>query len=586
MSEDFQNRKLFYTILTCVVFAILLGRFAQLQLYNWDKYFRTSERNRIREVIIQPSRGFIYDRHGEILVDNRPAYSVSAVPFEFLRADSSVFLLSSIIKEEPSQIENNIKKKQVGLFNPVKLKRQVDFQVLSAIEEYRLDLPGVLFGIESKRFYPAGIRAPHLFGYLGEITTQELLGKKAENYRLGDLIGKNGLELQYEHYLRGESGVQYIEVDVLGREVRDLSELTGKSPVPGKNLYLTLDADIQRYLESVMDDKKGAAVVLDPRNGDVLAMVSKPDYNPEIFSSPLTPEIWNQLVNHENKPLYNRACQSLYPPGSTFKLVLVAAGLETGMIDPERKVLCRGSYRLGRRNFDCWKKGGHGVVNLMQAIEQSCNVYFFTVSLEVGLENWSKYAQLFQFGKPTQLDLPNESSSPVPTKEYFNEKYGARGWTRGMLLNLAVGQGDLLVTPLQMAYFAMILANEGVAFRPHLLKKIEDPTSGEIIPVEPHSLKVQGVSVETFKKIKLGMSLVVNGSHGTGRAAWIPNAKVCGKTGTAQNPHGEDHAWFIGFAPLEHPSVALCILVENGGSGGAVAAPIARGILSLIFSDE
>ncbi|MFQ6114309.1 MAG: penicillin-binding protein 2, partial [bacterium] len=573
MHEDLQNKKSFYTILACIVFAILIGRFAQLQLYSWDKYFRTSERNRIREVVIQPSRGLIYDRNGEILVDNRPGYSVSVVPYELLNADSSIVLLSSIIRQKPSQIRNKIKKKQVGLFYPVKLKRQVGFKVLSALEEHRLELPGVLYGVESKRFYPAGVRAPHLFGYLGEVTSKELSARNDEDYRAGDLIGKNGIELQYEHYLRGEPGVQYIEVDVLGREVRDLPELSPKFPVPGKNLYLTLDAEIQRYLEKVMEDKKGAAVVLDPRNGEVLAIVSEPDYDPEIFSSPLAPAIWNQLVNHENKPLYNRACQSLYPPGSTFKLVLAAAGLETGIIDPERKVLCKGSYRLGRRSFDCWKKEGHGQVNLMQAIEQSCNVYFYTMSLEVGLDNWSKFAKLFQFGKPTRLDLPNESSGLVPTKEYFNERYRKQGWTRGMILNLAVGQGDLLVTPLQMAYFTMILANEGFAFKPHLLKKIEDPTSRQTVPIEVDSLKVRGVGPETFKKIKLGMSLVVNGPHGTGRAAWIPQMTVCGKTGTAQNPHGEDHAWFIGFAPMENPVVALCILVENGGSGGAVAAP-------------
>jgi penicillin-binding protein 2 len=222
----------------------------------------------------------------------------------------------------------------------------------------------------------------------------------------------------------------------------------------------------------------------------------------------------------------------------------------------------------------------------MQAIEKSCNVYFFTMSLEVGLENWVKFAQLFQFGKPTQLDLPNESPGLVPTRQYFNKKYGERGWTKGQILNLAVGQGDLLVTPLQMAYFATILANEGFAFKPHLIKKIEDPISGEIIPVELDSLVVPGVSPDTFKKIKLGMSLVVNGSRGTGRAAWLPNVKVGGKTGTAQNPHGEDHAWFIGFAPVDNPIVALAILVENGGSGGAVAAPIARSVLSLIFSKQ
>lgn len=585
MDLDLEKKRVFYSIITLSLFLILFARFAQLQIYNWDKYFRESERNRIREIITEPPRGLILDRNGEVLVDNRPAYSVSVVPYEILKSDTSLYLLSSIIHQEPIELIKKIKRAKGGNFTPVKLKRQVGFRALSEIEEHRLDLPGVLYRIESKRLYPAGVRASHLFGYLGEITFEELLEKKDQEYRMGDLVGKQGIELQYEKYLRGESGVQYVEVDALGREVRDLPELAGKSPVPGKNLYLTIEAEIQRYLEREMADKRGAAVVLDPRNGEVLALVSKPDYNPEIFSNPLTPEIWNHLINQEDHPLYNRACQSVYPPGSTFKLVLAAAGLETGIIDPTRKIVCSGYYRLGRRNFDCWKKGGHGEVNFAEAVEQSCNVYFYTMSLEVGLDNWSKFSNLFHFGKLTHLDLPNESAGLVPNKEFFDNRYGEKGWTKGLILNLAVGQGDLLVTPLQMAYFTMIIANEGLAFKPHLVKKIEDPISGDIIQTEIESFKVKGISQDTYRKIKHGMYLVVNGPHGTGKAARIPEIEVCGKTGTAENPHGKDHAWFIGFAPMENPVVAFSILVENGGSGGAVAAPIARGVLSLLFNN-
>ncbi|MFQ5771778.1 MAG: penicillin-binding transpeptidase domain-containing protein, partial [bacterium] len=303
-------------------------------------------------------------------------------------------------------------------------------------------------------------------------------------------------------------------------------------------------------------------------------------------SNPLTPDIWDQLINNEGKPLYNRASQSLYPPGSTFKLVLAAAGLEMGVIDLDEKIYCSGTYRLGNRNFDCWKQGGHGAVNFAEAIEQSCNVYFYTKGLEVGLENWSKFAKLFHFGQATQIDLPNESAGLVPDSAYFDKRYGEKGWTRGLLLNLAVGQGDLLVTPLQMAYFAMILGNEGTAYQPHLIKQITDAISGKSIQLKFDSVTIKNISNETYKEIKHGMYLVVNGPKGTGKAAWIPGVKVCGKTGTAENPHGKGHAWFIGFAPMEHPQIAWCILVENGGSGGAVAAPIARGVLSIYFNDQ
>ncbi len=578
--------KLFYKCVSVAIFVLLLFRFAQLQLYNWDKYFHESEKNRIREIVIDPLRGIIYDRFGEILVDNRPAYAVSVVPYEFLKSDSSVSLLSSILSQTPVSLKQKINKDRIGNFTPVKIKRQVEFKILSNIEEYRLDLPGVFYTLEAKRYYPGGVKAPLIFGYLSEITSNELVEYRDYDYRSGDLIGKSGLELQYEKYLRGKSGVKYVEVDVLGREVRDLPERSGELQRPGMNLYLTFHAKIQRYLESVMEDKKGAAVVLDPRNGEILALLSKPDYDPEIFSNPMTLKVWNQLVNNEDKPLYNRVCKSLYPPGSTFKLVLAAAGLETGKINPEQKIFCAGFYRLGRRNFACWKKGGHGAVNFLEAIEQSCNVYFYTKGLEVGLESWSKYANIFQFGRVTNIDLPNESDGIVPDVEYFNNKYGERGWTKGLLLNLSVGQGDLLTTPLQMAYFAMIVGNEGVAFQPHLIKNIVDPISNQTTESKIDSIIIREVSKSTYQKIKEGMSLVVNGVKGTAKATRMPGIEVCGKTGTAQNPHGEDHAWFIGFAPKENPTIALCILLENGGSGGAKAAPISRGILSIYFDDQ
>ncbi|HEX9652325.1 MAG TPA: penicillin-binding protein 2, partial [bacterium] len=584
--NDLEYLKSGYKIFAMAVFVLLLGRLAQVQLWNWDKYFRESERNRIREIILDPPRGIIYDRHGEILVDNRPAYSVSVIPYEVLKYEGPVKLLADILDQPAANLKQKIKKEKISNFLPVKVKRQIDFPVLSTLEESRLDLPGVFHTIESKRFYPGGVNAPHIFGYLGEITSEELIKWKDSGYRMGDLIGKSGLELQYERFLRGEPGIKYVEVDVLGREIKDLPELSFQSPKSGQHLYLTIAAKLQRYLETVMSGRRGAAVVLDPRNGDVLAILGKPDYDPEVFSSPLTPEIWNELVNDEGHPLYNRVCQSLYPPGSTFKLVLAAAALETGRANFEQKIFCSGSYRLGNRAFDCWKQGGHGEVNFFDAIEQSCNVYFYTKGLEVGLENWSKYSRLFGFGSLTGLDLPNESAGLVPDKNYFDRKYGVRKWSRGLILNLAVGQGDLLATPLQMAYLAMILGNEGKAYKPHMLRKIVDPVTHQTAYPRIDSVRVREIAPATYQKIKQGMYLVVNGPRGTGRGSWIPKIKVCGKTGTAQNPHGESHAWFIGFAPMENPEIAFCILVENGGGGGAVAAPIARGLLSVHFEDR
>ncbi len=586
MKNNLNFLKSFYKIVAVTVFVLLLGRLAQLQLWHWDKYFKESERNRIREIVIDPPRGVIYDRRGEILVDNRPAYSVSVIPYEVMKYEQPVNLLSNILEQPASNLKQKIRKEKISNFLPVKIKRQVDFSTLSVLEESRLDLPGVFYTVESKRYYPGGVNAPHIFGYLGEITSEELVQRRDVGYRMGDIIGKSGLEFQYERFLRGEPGIKYVEVDVLGREIKDLPELSFKSPKPGHHLYLTMDAKLQRYLEEAMTGRRGAAVALDPRNGDILAILSKPDYDPEIFSSPLTPEIWQQLISDEGHPLYNRVCQSLYPPGSTFKLALAVAALESGRVNLEQKIFCAGSYRLGNRTFDCWRKGGHGEVNFFDAIEQSCNVYFYTKGLEVGLDNWAKYSKLLLFGKPTGIDLPNESAGLVPDRAYFAAKYGERRWSKGLVVNLAVGQGDLLTTPLQMAYFAMILGNEGVAYKPRLLRKIVDPVTHHAAFPASDSVHLSGISPDTFKKLKQGMYLVVNGGRGTGRAAWIPRVKVCGKTGTAQNPHGDSHAWFIGFAPMEKPEIAFCILVENGGGGGAVAAPIARGLLSIYFEDK
>ncbi len=586
MRRDVQNLSRFYLVVVVLLFLAMLSRLAYLQLFSWNKYFAESERNRVRDVILDSPRGLVLDRHGEVLVDNSPMYSVSVVPYEFLKSDTTVTLLASILNGVPADMKQKIKREKISNFTPVRLKRQIGFRALSGLEELRRELPGVFYNVDSRRIYPSGVKAPHLFGYMGEITQQELAGLTENTYQSGDLIGKSGIELTYEKYLRGRKGVKYVEVDVLGREIRDLADLPGRLPDAGKNTYMTIDANIQRFLEKRMADLRGAAVVLDPRNGDVLAILSKPDYDPEIFSNPLTPEIWNSLINNDGGPLYSRSTQSLFPPGSTYKLVLAAAGLETGLLDIHEKITCTGSYRLGRRPFACWKKGGHGEVTLLTAIQGSCNVYFYKKSLDIGLANWSKFSRLFGFGEKTGIDLPNESPGLVPDKAYFDMKYGVRGWTRGLLLNLAVGQGDLLTTPLQMACFTMAIGNEGTAFRPRLVSRIEDAKTGRIVSLDKKTVQIDGVSAQSYQLMKEGMHMVVNAVGGTGRAARVDGADVCGKTGTAQNPHGDSHAWFIGFAPKDNPEIALCIFVENGGGGGAVAAPIAGGVLRLYFSEK
>jgi len=577
------RKQFLYSVFVIILFIILISRFFYLQIYRQAQYFKVSEKNRIREIVIEPNRGIITDRNGIVLVDNRPSYSAYVIPFEVKKADSVLDLAGKVLDMKSEEIREVIKRERAGIFAPIKIKRQIDFKTISRIEEQRLDLPGIMYQNEPRRYYPSGIRAPHLFGYLGEVTKGELNQIDFRDFRLGDIVGKKGLEKFYDRELRGLRGYQYIEVDAYGREIRKLEDKPEILPLPGRNLHLTLDAELQRMLEARMDSLRGGAVVLDCENGGVLALVSKPDYDPEIFTKPVTTEIWKELINDPSKPLYDRMVQSLYPPGSTYKLVLVAAALETGIIKPNWKAFCPGYTWLGRRRFDCWNLSGHGELELLPAIEQSCNVYFYKLGLKVGLDYWAQFSRLLLFDKPTGIDLINEKAGLVPDRAYLDQQFGVNQWPKGLIFNLAIGQGDLLVTPLQMARLAMIIANEGVCYPLHILNYLEDPFDKTKKPALIDSVKISGISPETFKIIKQGMYRVCQGEKGTGRAASYQDITVAGKTGTAQNPHGEDHAWFVGFAPADRPQIAFCILVENGGAGGKIAAPIAREIIKNYF---
>lgn len=575
-----------YSAGVVLLFLFLIFRLFYLQVYKQDQYLKASESNRIRQVVLKPTRGLIFDRNGEILVDNYPSYSVNAIPFEVQRSDTVLQLASLILDMDVSEMRTIISKTRTGYFTPVRLKRSIDFETLTRIEEYKLDLPGIGFQIDPKRSYPSGVDAPHLFGYLGELTNDDFSSYKDQNVRIGDIVGKKGLEKIYDKEMRGSDGCRFVEVDVLGREIRRLEEKPEILPAPGKNLHLTIDVNLQKYLEMRMDSLRGGAVVVDCSNGEVLALVSKPDYDPQIFSKPMLSQTWNNLVQDEDKPLYDRMVQSLYPPGSTFKVVLVAAALEKKIINPSRTEYCHGFYKFGNKVFDCWKIEGHGKLDLLGAIEQSCNVYFYTLGLEVGLDNWAEFAKIFMFDKPTGIDLMAEHCGLVPDRKYLDECYGKKKWSRGLILNQSIGQGDVLVTPLQMVRLAMIIGNEGVYHQLHLIRYIEEPISHDKKWTTLSTDKISGISSQTYQILKEGMRRVVQAEHGTAKAARVRDVQVAGKTGTAENPHGEPHAWFIGFAPVDEPKIAICVLVENGGSGGGKAAPIAGEILNKYFTEK
>ncbi|MDZ7373870.1 MAG: penicillin-binding protein 2 [candidate division KSB1 bacterium] len=564
---------------------ILAGRLFQLQVVQHEVYFRQSEKNRVRVITLEPPRGQIYDRNHRPLVENLPCYTLSVLPHHYRGREDLLVSLASFVGANPEEMARSVRQGQRAEFLPVKVRRDMPFELLARVQERWLDFPGLVIETEPKRTYTGMSRLSHVLGYLGEVAESELKALKDQDYRTGDIIGKTGLERQYEKVLRGRRGYQYVEVDALGREIRTLPMEKWIPPSPGLDLVLAIDDRLQAKLESLLEGKRAAGVFLDPRNGEVLALASSPSYDLQWFAGVLNPAVWDSLVSHPDKPLLNRVTQGLYPPGSTYKLITALAGVNDGVFSPESRVSCGGGLSYGGRFFACWYGQGHGSQDLYGAIAHSCNVYFYTMGMRVGLERWARYSRLLRFGQPTGIDLPAERAGLVPDAHYMDTRYGKGNWVGGTMLNLAIGQGDLLTTPLQMAQLAMVIANRGKGFVPHVVKALENPLTGKQMPVRVDSFVVREIRPEVFEVVREGMREVVNGAGGTGRGCALGDVIVAGKTGTAQNPHGDPHGWFIGFAPYDAPEVAFCVFVENGGSGSGAAVPIVREVLRLYFDE-
>jgi penicillin-binding protein 2 len=572
--QEIKQRKLIINIFISILFLLLFYGFLKIQIIGAEKYYQQSLDNSVRQLTEYPFRGTIRDRTGKILVDNRPSFLVSVIPRQLTK--NTISLLAEILNDSCSYIHKKIEGRRT--FRPEIIKRDIDYQTVARLEESRLNLPGVIVEVEGKRYYPPNVFSPHIFGYVGEVSGLETYdGKK---YEPGEMIGKDGLEYIYDDRLRGTKGINYVRVDAEGRELDKVGSERNINAISGMDLYLTLDYSYQQFAESLMIGKRGAVVVLDVKTGGILAFVSKPDFDPRLLSGKVSPEVWRNLENDPEHPLYNRVTQGRYPPGSTFKLVAATAALQEKIITPRRTDICQGYFKIGKKTIKCWNTKGHGKIDLLTAIKGSCNVYFIKLGLEIGIETWAKYSKIFLFGQPTGIDLPNETSGLVPTREYYDKIYGVNGWTRGNLANLAIGQGELLTTPLQMAQFAMILATKGIAPTPHLIDSTYDKQNDKIIPYHEHITYIEDISEDVYNIIRGAMLKVV--AEGTGRSASVYNIKVAGKTGTAQNP-GEDHSWFIGFAPLDQPQIAIAVIVENAGAGSMVAAPISRMMMEKYF---
>lgn len=567
----FPQRRILFFGIVAVLFSIFLGRLIQLQVLYSDVYGRKSEENSIRPIARDPIRGYVYDRHGKLLVDNRPSYTVVITPAEF--HDSEIPFVSKVLQLEPEFIRDRVTKGRLyNRFAPVKVKRNIDFPTMSMIEENREKLSGVDYITESKRFYPAGAKGAHLFGYTKEVSDAQVVAKP-EEYRPGDNIGATGLEAEYENRLRGHKGYEFITVNARGQMLGAYNN--GKSDIPvseGDDLYLAIDGGVQALAESLMADRRGAVVAIDPSNGGVLALVGKPDYDLMQFGSGTPADVWNALNTDPAKPLFNRATLTRYPPGSTFKMILAAAALQEGVVNEHWRVRCTGGFQYGNRVFK--DHVIHGSTDLVESIQRSCNVYYYQLMLKTGFERWTRYSQEFGFGMKTGIDITEETAGLLPSAEYFDRIYGKKGWTQGYLISLSIGQGELGVSPLQMACYAAAIGNRGYYHRPHVVEKIKDKMTGELRPLEAQTRRIE-LSKKTWDLIHEGMYRCVNDPGGTALTARVEGVSVSGKTGTAQNPHGKDHAWFVGYAPAENPKIAICVLVENAGFGGVVAAPIA-----------
>ena len=567
----YRRRRVLYLVLFFIM-CVFVARLVQLQFLYFEELGKKSSDNSLREIPKEPVRGYIFDRTGRLVVDNRPSFTVTIMPFEFDRR--RIPALARLLSLDPAVIADRLKIGEAySRFAPVKIRRDLDVGTLATLEENSDRLPGVGVQIESKRAYITGAHASHVLGYLKEISESQLRTMSAE-YAQGDVIGSAGIEAEYESPLRGAKGKELSVVNVRGQVVGSFEN--GRNdilPVDGENLVLTMDFGLQAFAESLMADRRGAVVAIDPRNGGVLAMVSKPDYDLSLFSGVTSPELWKALNGDESKPLFNRATLTRYPPGSTFKMIAAIAALEGNVVSPHWRINCTGAFRFGNKVFKDLHV--HGSTDMTEAIQRSCNVYFYQLMLKVGLDSWADVGRKFGFGQLTGIDITEESPGLLPTTGYMNRRYGEKGWTRGFLVSLGIGQGELGVTPLQMACYAMAIGNRGEFYQPHTVLGIASRSEAGHVDTLLYQTRRITLAPSTWSLVREGMRRVVMEQGGTGGLARIHGLEVAGKTGTAQNPHGPDHAWFIGFAPFEQPVIAIAVLIENAGYGGSFAAPVA-----------
>ena len=604
-NEALQNRNwniLIYMAGVVILFAILLMRLFSLQYTHYDENLQRSENNRIRKVVLVAERGYIYDRNGEVLVRNRPSYQIALMSMNMprkkaerdtlfnrllgIRDTSGERLFDSLSLDTAFQRINWIKTR------PIRILEDATAEQVAIIEEHSSELPGVITQIESRREYPYGTLASHVLGYTSEISEEQLKLPEYENYSLGDRIGQKGLEQGYDQEFRGKNGLKLVEVNAAGREVGQVRGVETQAPITGLQLISTIDLKLQKVAEEAIPDSvKGALVAIDPRNGEILAMVSSPRLDPNIFSLKKRERNkgWAQVALDSMRPLTNRAISGTYTPASVFKLVTAGAGLEYGVLSESKYYpkSCTGGYQYGARYQKCW--GVHGNLNVVHALRLSCDVFFYQAGLDIDMARINEFGRRFGLGeKPLGVDIPGEKGGWLPDSASFNAKNKRLGWrwARGLILNLAIGQGEL-VTPLQQAVLIGSLATNKGVYQPHFMKELRDENGTLVRRYEPKVIRSGHMKPETHRILMNALDSVVNHPGGTGKRGAVPGIRVGGKTGSGEWKKGEKtHAWFAAVAPLNDPQIAVAVILEAAGGGGAKSAPVARKVLMAYFGIE
>ena len=580
-------------VMICVAgaFFILLLRLFYLQVIQGQELRRLSENNCIRLQSTDPSRGMIFDRNGTLLVDNRPAFDLSIILKDAKPVDRTIEKLAKLINVPVSELMKKLEHdKGVSSYKPILLKQDIGRDALAAVEVRKFDLPGIVVNVKPRRHYINRQSAAHLIGYLSEINSEELKSGKYPECKGGDFIGKFGVEKVFEPFLKGKRGGRQVEVNVMGQVVKVLKTVDAQ---PGQNIYLTIDHILQEKAEALLEGAAGAVVAMDPETGDILVMASSPSFDQNAFVDGMSHKQWKSLISNPLRPMANKAIQGEYPPASTFKIITAIAGLEEGIVDEKTTMHGPGYYKYGNRVYRCWRHGGHGSVNIVKALAESCDVFFYQVGQKLGVDRLAFYAKACGLGLATGINLDDEAGGLIPTAAWKKRRTGI-AWQGGETLSVAIGQGYDLATPLQMLVLTSALANGGTIYKPLILKSVKTADGKIVIQNKREVIGKLPAGKETLAIVKKGLWEVVNRPKGTGRIAHIKGIDISGKTGTAQvvgrkNDHDQfeknvperfkAHAWFVAYAPSVDPQIAVAVLVEHGEHGSSAAAPIAREII-------